>query len=297
MLKWLRTAGIGAEGFGWGGLLLANSFWPAVSLIYAGFVAVGVDLWLEPELANRQRWRVGGLALIIVFVAWFSFGVVFTKAPLNVSAFMTDAEYPAGTVIAGIQWKPQFTEVQLSIYNGSGDGYDDLNIIVRPTSAIAAIAQSTNIPGVSWQDRLEFVPRLMAVDLNKKQSTAMPLDLLATDAGYIIRCPHLPATTAIKFVLAAADVRWDPPIQCSSLIPQEERLKNKDCILKIKMGDKTRLGDFSTYWEGHADGNVYTERPTSEEEIAVEGTYISGHRVRRISQRIRAGGLLTIRQR
>jgi len=38
IVRWLRTAGITAELFGWTGLLLVGWFWPAAIFIYAGFL-------------------------------------------------------------------------------------------------------------------------------------------------------------------------------------------------------------------------------------------------------------------
>lgn len=289
ILKWLRGAGIAAEFFGWGGLLLAWWFWPAVVVIYLGFVLLSLDLWFEPDLRKTPLWRIGGITLMVLFAVAFSLGIVFVNAPLGVSAMMTDAEYPAGTVIAGIAWKPQFTEVQIWINNSSDRNYDDLDLVVRPSSAVAAIAQLTNLPGVSFEDKNGLGVRLMDINPTKSTSNVVPLILLATDAGYRIRCPHFPAKTMLKIVIALADIKWNPPAN-QSQIPIEQRVRDRDYILRLK------FDDFSTYWQGHQNGDVYAPRPTSGEWMKVEGSYTVAERRRDISQRIAVGGELTIKQ-
>jgi hypothetical protein len=132
--------------------LLADWFWVAVPSIYLGFGALAVDALLEPDLRERPKWRIRAVVVIVGLAALFSWGVVFVPANLGVSAWMTDGEYPAGTNISGIAWRPEFTEVDVDIANDTDLGYEDLNIVIRPTEAIAEISQSTSVPGVSFQD-------------------------------------------------------------------------------------------------------------------------------------------------
>ena len=183
VVKWLRTAGIGAEFFGWGGLLLAGWFWPGVAFIYAGFLLLAIDVWLEPGLQRSLLWRIGIVTILLLFTTAFSLGIVFVKAPLDVSAFVTAAEYPTGTSIAGIPWKPQFTELQVRIDNPSDRNYEDVNLLIRPMSAIVAIAQVTSVPNVSFEDNHALSMRLMNINVGTMKATAIPLVLLATDAG------------------------------------------------------------------------------------------------------------------
>src|SRR5690348_9277792 len=110
MFKWLRAAGIGTELFGWGGLVLAGLFRPAVWFIYGGFAILALDLWYEPDLRKRSVWwRIVGSLVIGAGAALFSFGIVLVKAPLGISALLTDGEYADGVVINGIAWRREFT--------------------------------------------------------------------------------------------------------------------------------------------------------------------------------------------
>jgi len=290
MLNWVIKAGIASECFGWGALLLAGWFWTATALIYLGFALFAVDVWAEPELRNKMFWRIAGVASVALCAAAFSWGIVLVKAPLDVGAFMTNAEYPAGTVIAGIQWRPEFTEVQVWLGNNTDKNYDDIDVVLRPSMPIAAIGQTSNFPGVSFEDKNGISVRLMDIDLGAGQkATAIPMVLLATDAGYRIRCPHLPAHSTLKITIALADIKWNPRPQQNPPVPLLQQVRDKDYMLRIKQDD------FSTYWLGHIDGGVFAPRPTSTDRMKIDGTYYVAQRTRTISKFIDAGGNLTIK--
>jgi hypothetical protein len=289
LIKWTRTAGVGAELFGWGGLVWAGWFWPGVALIYAGFLLLIIDVWLAPELRGYRRWKVGIVVILVALCGAFSWGIVFVKAPLGIAAWVTDAEYPPDSrKIAGIVWRPEFTELQVWISNSSDRNYEDVDLVIRPTSAIAAIAQLTAVPNVSFEDKNGFGVRLMDVNPTAGTKSEIPLVLLATDTGYRMRCQHLSAGTSIKIVAALSDIKWNPPAQRSHL-PIEEQAREKDYIVRFK------FDDFSTYWLGHPDGDVYAPRPTSSEWVKVEGNYDAAQRRRSISQKIEVAGNLTIK--
>jgi hypothetical protein len=93
-VKWLRTAGVGAAISAWAAFVLADWFWVAVTLIYLGIVALAVDVWLEPDLHDKLKWRIGIVLVLLVFAGLFSWGIVFVPAPLPVSAFITDGGIP-----------------------------------------------------------------------------------------------------------------------------------------------------------------------------------------------------------
>jgi hypothetical protein len=284
IFKWLRTAGGAAELFGWGGLMLAGWFWTGVTFIYAGFLLLVVDVWFEPELKRYTGWRVVIGLLLLVFATAFSLRVVFVNAPLDISAFSNSAEYPIGTTIAGISWRPEFSELLVSVRNPSEKNYDDVNLLIRPAFPIAAIAQQTSVPNVSFEDKNGFTMRLMEV--TNANVTGVPLILLATDAGYRMRCSHLAAGEIIKVEIALVDIKWNPapPESYSGRTTQEEKLKDRNYIVRAK------FDDFSSYWLGHANGDDYAPRPTSSEWVKVEGQYTASERTRWVSQKLQFGG-------
>jgi len=128
VVKYLRGAGIGAFTLGYGALLLADQFWASVILIYSGFIIAAVDIWIEPDLIDRLRWKITLSSGVILLAGLFSRGIVFVKAPLQVGAMVTDGEYSAGTVANGITWRPEFTELTVTIKNPPAVQTEDLNV-------------------------------------------------------------------------------------------------------------------------------------------------------------------------
>jgi hypothetical protein len=286
LLVWLRGAGIASFIFGLGTMIFAGWYWVGVVLIYVAFLLVATDLWFETSLSKSAR--VIGIILIALVIAGFSVGFVFVDAPLPVTAYVTDGEYPEGTDISGIPWKPQFTELRVQFDNNTDRTYEDLNIVIRPNDAVAAITQSTNVPSVSFEDKNDMSERIVDVDLGTGMKRTIPLDLLATDAGYRMRCPRLAGQTVVRVVMALADVRWNPNPPSSVRLPSEI-MREPEYIQKFKNID------FSTYWLGHRYGNVYTPRPTSSSWVMVDGQYTVLQRRRTISQKIEVGGQINAR--
>lgn len=268
--------------------MLADWFWVGVTAIYLGFVLLALDVWFEPDFGDR--WKTKGIiwGAILIAVIAFSWGIVFVEGPLPVSAFVTDGEYPTGTVIAGISWKPQFTELTVDIDNPKDRAYKDLNLVIRPTEAVAAIAQTTSVSDVSFEDKNGLSAQILDLDPRTGSSKAIPLVLLATDAGYRLRCGRLPAHTHLKIVMALTDLKWNPPTVPPGT-PIEQAVRDKDYLLRIK------FDDFSTYWLGYRDGEVYAPR-RSVDWLKIEGEYTVGHRRRTISQRVTIGGKVRIKR-
>jgi hypothetical protein len=282
MLAWIIKAGIASELFGWGGLLISGWFVISTVLIYLGFLLFGIDLWFEPELAPKLGWRIVGTAVIVASAIAFSIGVVFVKAPLLASAEMTDGTYPAGTKIAEILWRPEYTEVDVYIRNPSDRPYDDLDVVMRTNSPIAAIAQKGNAcPGASFEDRNDYSNHLLDVNGKTGERTALPVVVLATDAGYRMRCAHLPANTTITVVIAMADLKWGG---CATSGNPEKTLLD-GCPIRIK------FEDYSSYWIGLPGRDVFTPRPSSSDAVKVDKNYTVMYRRRSETQRIPIGGL------
>ena len=265
VLYWFRTIGVGGQFTGWGTLLYADHFWYGVAFIYLGFLALVIDPWFETKLQGKTFWRIGISALIVAFALIFSFSIVFTDYQLGTTISQTLGVYPTGTVINGIEWKPEYTELRIWITNNSNVDYEDLDILVRPSNPIVHAAQASSIPGVSLVDADNASIRMT------QGKSAIPLDLLATDAGYRIGCPKLAPNTTIEIVMAIADIRY----ASSPGMP----VTDSNYVIKTR-----NPGDFSTYWYGHPNGNVYASTGGSVEWVVIKGSYMAMHRKRQISE-------------
>jgi hypothetical protein len=276
MLKWVRTAGIGAEFFGWGALLLTDWFWLAIALVYAGFVILAFDLWFEPELRTRLKWRIAGLFAIASLCMAFSDGVVFVSAPLEASGLWNNGVFPDNTVADGITWKPQFTELIIVLTNPTDRVYRDIDLVIRPTEPVAAIAQISQLSDVSLEDKYGSIAHVYDLDPTGV-AKIIPLSVLATDAGYRVRCGRLPEHANLRLALALVDLKWDPHPKISDPV---EAARRSDYVLRIKKED------FSTYWLGHPDGDVYVKDPSIPVWFKMEGQYFAAFRTRIVSQRV-----------
>jgi hypothetical protein len=223
--------------------------------------------------------------LSAAFTQWF----VLVPGPLPVYASVTDGEYPPGTKVGGIAWKPQFTELKVSIQNPTNKPYEDLNILLRPNEPVAAISQISDLPEVSFQDNNGGMTRLFDIDQSGISKVA-PLALLGTDAGYRVQCHRLPAHSTLKIVMALADFKWAPAEHHPGLDPGKA-VRESNYVVKM------RFDDFSSYWLGHEDGDVYAPRPSSSPSIKVEADYLLAHRPRHLSQRVQVDGRFIVRRR
>jgi hypothetical protein len=288
VVKWLRAAGVAAQLLGWGGLMLADWFWVGAIFIYLGFLLLAVDVAFEPGFRGKwkQKWVIWISILIAAIV--FTWGVVWVDGPLPIFAMATDGEYPSGTEIAGIKWIPEFTELNIDIENPKDRAYEDLNLLIRPNEAVAAIAQTSGISDVSFEDKNNLSFHVLDSNLDTGNSTAVPFELLATDAGYKVRCGRLGPHTHLKIVMAIADIKWDPSPKTPD-IPIDQIVRDSREIIKY------RFDDFSSYWFGHKEGDLYARRP-SVKWMKVDGTYVLSHRRRTISKKITVAGNLLIKR-
>jgi hypothetical protein len=284
LVKWLRGIGAAALVLGIGAGMLPDHFLGGVVLCYAGFAALALDACFEPQFTRKRK--LCTVAVILALAALFSWIYVFVPAPLDLNARATDGEFPAGTVISGISWKPEFTKLEVDISNPTDRSYEDLNLVLRPTTAVAEIAQSTNISDVTFEDRLHLNQDLLNINPETGMRRAIPLVIVATDAGYRVRCGRLSAHQDLRIVLALVDVKWNPsPKDPNGKLYEQARDPNY--ILRIKMSD------YSTYWLGYKDGDHFSARPVPDW-MSIEGTYLAAHRLRTVSQKVTIGGIVTI---
>lgn len=159
--------------------------------------------------------------------------------PLMEPTFLrSNAEYPPGTVLAGIHWNNRFTELRVFFYNNSSDDYHDLDFKIIPDEPIAAIAQVTNLPDVSFSGPEVSIRQELIVGATG-QRIANPLVLVATNGGYRIRCKTLPRASHLEILLGTARiVDFSPPTGRPSPKPHGG-IFEENYALRVAMKDKT----------------------------------------------------------
>jgi hypothetical protein len=203
-------------------------------------------------------------AAFVVGAAWRIF-VARPVFPLSVIATASDADYPVGSIVAGLPWSTKFSQLTIRIGNESRDrDYEHLDILIRPNEPIAGIAQKTSVPGVSFADGAGL--SLEAVHLVGSDTVTDPTSLLATSYGYRVRCDRLPKGRHLEII---------------AVIAQPSGAK----------GYAVPFASGMSYWfRGTRDGvrsmdDYYAGRRMATD-VFVEGDYVIGDRVTKVSRHV-----------
>jgi hypothetical protein len=272
LLGWCKAVGLATACIGGIGMMQEPVFfWWAIGAIYFGVSLLGLDLWFEPWF---QKWsrkaKIVSALIFLILLGIFTRVIVFVPAPLVVTATYSAAKYPDGSKIGEIMWRPEFGELLVRIANPTDRKYEDLNIVIRPNKAIARVSQLDGAAAATFETKGGLQIRQL---LQSSTNLMNSLVLLATDAGYRLRCEKLPAHGDINFVMAVAEVKWNP----STNKPKPDGgIFDKDYTLKVNFTDG------SSYWYGHEGGGGYNT-VSAVEQVTIVGEYVAGQRIRHIS--------------
>ena len=184
-------------------------------------------------------------------------------------------------MVGGIEFKPQFTEATITIKNVAGENLNDINLLFqfRPTNSsnFAAICcAQCFLRRKEWNGSRFYVRR--QYPKTGKAIKVPSIVLLATDAGYRMRCPRLTDGETIRLVVVLTNITPAPHPDYSNL-PFEEQVTKKEIVATVKTG----AGE--TYWMGHRDGDVYGPKQPPQW-LKVEGTYELSKTSHSITQKI-----------
>lgn len=147
----------------------------------------------------------------------------------KISAFSNNVEYPEGSIVSGIKFHPQFTEAAILLKNDSTKDFDELTLVFQFDEPIAAIGQKTNISNVSFEEKNGFDARVMIADATGKRTAVPDVVLLATDAGYRMRCPKFVGQSSMQITIALSDVVQEQHPEWKALPPEEQVKKKRTC--------------------------------------------------------------------
>jgi hypothetical protein len=266
VVGWVRTAGIAAVLFGLGPAMIqptTGSWLIGVAVVYGGLLILALDPWFESRLDGFRKTRIGISIVMGSVIAAFSYFYVFAPAPIGLSATSMGAPYSDSPVIAGIVFKPEFLEVDLSISNPTSSSYNDVDLIIQPDSPVAEISQQTSTPNVTFEPNNIGSVRLKEVA--KGLPSSVRIDLLATDAGYRLRCDKILPNSTISVIIAIVEMKWNPQPNPSGSSP--DMVRDKNYMIRAKAGPVS-------YWYGHKDGDIYIDHPTVST-VLVAGTFTS----------------------
>lgn len=278
ILVWVRAIGGVAVLVGGVSMIQPPTFWFGISAVYLGFTLLGIDLWLEPKL---RRWiKISGTAIIALLCTGFTRSFVLVPAPLGVSAMATIAEYPTGTTIAGIPWKPYYTEETFLINNPTDEAYTDIELVLHPDHPVVTAAQKTSLPNVLVQEEHDFGLR-MSMD-----QYVVPFVLVASNTSYNVHCDRLPARSALEILVVLVDFK-PQMVRPGTGLPSPTLMDPTEDKFVMRALLNLRNGQQQTYWYAHQGNETfYAPRPIPES-AQVSGSYVASNRRRKVDLQLK----------
>lgn len=257
LFLWARGAGLGSLLVGGAGLMTGISFWLFCGFLCLGAVVLGIDPWFDPSFRTRWiGWRVLTSLMMLVF---FVLGIylIVLPAPLMVNPMDRAVEYDPGTEIAGIQWRPDFSELRVILGNSTEQNYTNLDLYVTVDIPAVAVKQLTINPNCTVE--LVGIPEGFESRGGRIHATKV---IGGINRARLI-CDRFPKRSNIEVVFVCAQ----PPFG-------ETRAQNCE-LASYVLG---RIGGGLKEDESH-------ETKLSAEKVCVKGTYESlGGRPNRIEQ-------------
>jgi hypothetical protein len=253
------------------------SFPLGVSFVYLGLMVLLLEVVLEPWIVERPFFiPVGLIAVWFLLFDWFTIGFAASRAPIYFSTLATNIDYSSYSAPGGIPWRTVFSELDVVVSNPTDANYDNVDVTFRPDKPVAEIGQFSNLPGVSFEDLFAVTTRITVQDIGGR---LVPLVFLATNAGYRVHCPQIPAHSSLKLIMATAAIK-EPVLHHENpgpLILPEGAKPEDITILETVFDPKIDEGTF-LYWFGTtSNGKLYLPSAQAKQ-LLVRGSYTANYR-------------------
>lgn len=231
----IRTLGAASLVIGSAGFMLEFSFAVCAGCVYLGLIVLCVDPWIEPALREvSPLLRIVPSVIFFIPLLVFTRYVIFLPAALEIKGTDYNGDFPSGQAIAGIEWKPAYSELELSFSNHTDHDYKDLDLVVGVNEYIAAVGK-TEFPGVTifntqaGPDTLHYAHK----DGEGHVSYEQDKDLKLLSGGVRVLCDKLPKDASFSVILAVVSVpsageHSIPSASNSLLALQSSDLPNRD---------------------------------------------------------------------
>jgi hypothetical protein len=239
-------------------------------------VATAMSLWSK----DRSPAHVAmGVILAGATLSIASYHLLWTpKMELKIEASTTKANFPANTKLAGIDWTNNYAMVRVVIVNQTNKNYEGLDLNILPNSPVVAAGQESSVEGVSFSPTAAPMFDMELVNSTTRERTVVPLVLVATNAGYRVRCDKLPSKH--RLVLVFAGVEMSAPTHNPGVL-QEVLSLNYWCRIK---NDKNG----TSAWFGHSNhaGVIFSASRPVVSLVDVRGRFTAMGRVNEVKQAI-----------
>jgi hypothetical protein len=175
-------------------MILSVFFWWAAGLFYLGLVIGLIDLYFEKSVG--QIVRIFFAVVILTICYGFTFGIVRFPAPIELQSNWSKSDYPTGTDVSGIKWRPGISELRVSFHNPTDRDYEDVDLSILTTEGVAQVSQVTSIPCAPVSENV--------ISVHDSQSDVF--QSLASPGPQRFRCDKLPGGATVQFLLAVANI-------------------------------------------------------------------------------------------
>ena len=125
----------------------AWAFYLLVPSAYLSLVCAFAETSLIRSVLLKWLARIS----VVAVISLFSVQVVFVSAPIEVRAFVRDGTYETGALVAGIEWRREYSDFRLTLRNDSTYDFDDVDVeFVVPKASVVKMGQDGASPQVSF---------------------------------------------------------------------------------------------------------------------------------------------------
>ena len=133
---------------------------------------------------------------------------------IQITASAGMGNYAPGIKIGNIEWKPFYSEVQVTFFNSSSKDYEDFDVAIDTDQVIYGASQTTDLPDIRI-----FTPGMipgspLPPNINERRQQSggnVPLPNEANNLPRRVRCSKFPRQTGLQVVLAVANVKSPVP--------------------------------------------------------------------------------------
>jgi len=202
LVVFLRIVGGAGCFIGLGGIMFTSPtlFWYAAIFLYAGLLALAIDLSVEFKFKKDRWYRRGGITLVLFIAILFTAGIAFYPDRLQLMSVSFEGAYKNGESIHGITWDEDMSDLRIDIFNPTNRDFERLDLTINTGEAsIRDQKQITNIAGVSLLPNAHSM-HINFVDDNGKQVEERDKTIDNYNELRLL-CDRLPKKTTIGLIL------------------------------------------------------------------------------------------------
>ena len=158
--------------------------------------------------------------------------------PVRITTYIaSESPYSEGTLVAGITWRESYFDVRLDLLNATDKPVEDVNLVVQLDTAIAGVAQLTDVPGLT---ATAVEGDIVPLTIGNDKETMPIIPTKGPDAqlapAYRIAVPRLAAGVAAHLLIASAATN---PCEADGRMPAHLFAPRRRPIAVTMTGDYT----------------------------------------------------------